>query len=84
MKEPREFVIVEMPGLGASMRNYRIKHENESMGSIEAGCRNGPIENYYKVIEKSAFETLQKENEELKHEIIELKEDLGLRRRRKL
>lgn len=29
------------------------------------------------VIEKSAYDKLQKENEELNHEILELKEDLG-------
>ena len=32
---------------------------------------------FVNVIEKSAYDSLQKENEELKHEILELKEDLG-------
>lgn len=68
----REFVIIENPGLGSSMRKYRVKHDSESMGSIEAKFRNGAIVNYFKVIEKSAFDSLQKENEALKAKLKDL------------
>lgn len=59
----REFVIIEMPGLGSMYRNYRVKLESEPIGGVEAMFRNGAIENYYKVIQIEAYQDIQKKLE---------------------
>lgn len=61
---PREFWILEYPGLGATMRNYGVSLERKN---FEAMCANGALINFYPVIEKSAYDALSAELEKTKH-----------------
>lgn len=53
--KPREFWILEYPGLGSEHRNYGVKFEN---GPYETMCRNGALINYWHVTEFAAAEKL--------------------------
>lgn len=60
--KPREFWILEYPGLGTKMRNWGVEHEPKP---YEAMCRNGALINFYHVVTKDAYDDLAKENERL-------------------